>query len=110
MSATAIVDVRACACFKVIALGFAEIVKFPSTVRSIVVVFVSDPLVPYIVITDVPVVAEALAVSVTTVEVVEDDGLKDAVTPLGSALVVNVTFPAKPPDGVTAIVDSALVP
>jgi hypothetical protein len=75
-----------------------------------VVVWVSDPDVPVIVILLVPVVAVLLAVNVT--ELVEVVGFvpNEAVTPLGSAELDSVTDPLKPPDGVTVTVLLPLVP
>lgn len=51
-----------------------------------------------------------LAVSVSTLEVADDVGLNAAVTPLGSAEVVNATLPVKPPVSVTVIVSVPLAP
>ncbi len=78
------------------------------TVSEIVVVWLRLPLVPVTVTVDVPVVAVLLAVSVNVLEPVEDAGLKDAVTPLGSPLAENETLPVKPPEGATVIVEVPL--
>jgi hypothetical protein len=50
----------------------------------VVVTGVSVPEVPVIVTVEVPAAAVLLAVSVRTPEVVEDAGLNEAVTPLGT--------------------------
>ena len=70
----------------------------------------SVPDVPVIVTEEVPVVAVALAVKVTTLAL--DVGLvpKVAVTPLGRAELDSVTAPVKPPEGVTVIVLLPLAP
>ena len=80
------------------------------TVRLMVVVWVRVPDVPVIVIVLVPVVADALAVKVSTL--VEVVGLVPnvAVTPLGRAELESVTDPVKPPEGVTVMVLFPLVP
>jgi len=54
------------------------------TVRASGVVLISSPLVPVMVIGEVPTAAVSVAVSVITVESVDDVGLNDAVTPAGS--------------------------
>jgi hypothetical protein len=56
------------------------------------------------------VVAVLLAVSVSTLELVEDAGLNEAVTPLGSPETVNATLPVNPPVSATVIVSVPLVP
>jgi hypothetical protein len=76
----------------------------PSTVRLMVVVWVSVPEVPVMVMALVPVVAVLLAVNVMVLLEVVGFGLMVAVTPLGSADLESVTAPAKPPEGVTVIV------
>ena len=68
------------------------------------------PDVPVIVTVNAPVVAVLLAVSVSTLEVAEEVGLKAAVTPLGNPDTVNATLPVNPPMSVTAIVSEPLVP
>jgi hypothetical protein len=80
-------------------------------VRAMVVVAVVLPEVPVTVtVTGPPVVAELLAVSVSTVEVAEEVGLKAAVTPLGSPVAVNDTVPLNPSTGVTVMVSVAVLP
>lgn len=74
------------------------------------VVAVSVPEVPVIVIVDVPAVAELLAVSVSTLDVVEDAGLNEAVTPVGIPDAVNDTLPANGLTSVTEIVSVPLLP
>jgi len=75
-----------------------------------VVVWVSVPDVPVIVMLLVPVVAVLLAVNVK--ELVDVVGFvpKEAVTPLGNAELDSVTDPVKPPEGVTVTVLLPLVP
>jgi hypothetical protein len=73
-------------------------------VSEIVVVWVSVPDVPVIVIVLVPVVAVLLAVKVIVLVEVVGFGLMVAVTPLGRAELESVTDPVKPPDGVTVMV------
>jgi len=80
------------------------------TVSATVVLAVVLPLVPVIVTVEVPAVAELLAVSVRTLEVVEEVGLNEAVTPLGRPLAVNATVPLKPFTGVTVTVSVVLLP
>ncbi len=80
------------------------------TVRPIVVVAVVLPEVPVTVTVNEPAVAVLLAVSVSTLELVEDVGLKEAVTPLGSPDTVNATLPVNPPVSATAMVSVPLVP
>jgi hypothetical protein len=75
-----------------------------------VVLAVVLPLVPVMVIVDEPVVAVLLAVNVSVLEVLDDVGLNEAVTPLGSPDAVNDTLPVKPLTGVTVTVSVALVP
>jgi hypothetical protein len=75
-----------------------------------VVLAVVLPLVPVMVIVDEPVVAVLLAVNVSVLEVVDDVGLNEAVTPLGSPDAVNDTLPVKPLAGVTVTVSVALLP
>lgn len=69
-----------------------------------VVVAVKLPDVPVIVIVVVPASAVVPAVKVRTLVEVAGFGLKEAVTPFGSAEVVKVTLPLKPPCGVMVIV------
>jgi len=79
-------------------------------VSEMVVVCVSVPEVPVIVIVLVPVVAVLLAVKVRTLEDVVGFVPNEAVTPLGRAELESVTDPVNPPDGVTVIVLLPLVP
>jgi hypothetical protein len=85
--------------------GFAEV-----TVNVRFVVCVRLPLVPVIVMVDVPVAAVELTVSVR--ELVDVVGLvpKLAVTPAGNPEADRVTLPVKPPEGVTVIVLLPLLP
>src|SRR5215813_10948360 len=81
------------------------------TTRVIAVGWVRLPLVPVTVTLAVPVVAVADAVKVRVLLApVTEAGLKLAVTPLGSALVVRATAPAKPPVRATLIVLVTLAP
>jgi hypothetical protein len=80
------------------------------TVSATVVVAVSDPEVPVIVTVEVPAVAVLLAVNVRTLEVADDVGLNDAVTPLGKPDAANVTLPVKGLTSVTVIVSVPLDP
>jgi hypothetical protein len=57
-----------------------------------------------------PVVAVLLAVSVSTLELVEDAGLNAAVTPLGNPVAANETLPVNPPVSVTVTVSVPLPP
>jgi hypothetical protein len=68
------------------------------------------PEVPVTVIVKAPVVAVLLAVSVSTLELVEDVGLNEAVTPLGIPAAVNATLPVNPPMSVTVMVSVPLAP
>lgn len=79
-------------------------------VRFTVVVCVSVPDVPVMVIALVPVVAVLLAVKVRTLVPVVGLVPKVAVTPAGRAELESVTDPVKPPEGVTVIVLLPLVP
>jgi len=96
----------------VAAEGFSVKLPVPAatTVSVKVVVAVVDPEVPVTVMVDAPVVAVLLAVSVSTLEVVEDAGLNEAVTPLGRPDAVNETVPVNPARSVTVMVSVALVP
>jgi hypothetical protein len=92
-------------------LSVKPVVTLALTVRAMVVVAVVLPEVPVTVtVTGPPVVAVLLAVSVSTLELVEDVGLKAAVTPLGIPEVVNVTLPLKPSTSVTVMVSVAVLP
>jgi hypothetical protein len=59
---------------------------------------------------DEPAVAVLLAVSVSTLELADDAGLNEAVTPLGSPVAVNATLPVNPPVSVTVTVSVPLLP
>jgi len=76
----------------------------------LVVTGVNVPEVPVIVMVDVPAAAALLAVSVSTLEVVEDAGLNAAVTPLGMPDALKVTLPANGLTSVTVIVSVPLEP
>jgi hypothetical protein len=66
------------------------------TVRLIVAVCVKPPDTPVIMMDDVPVVAELLAVKVSVLVLVALAGLKDAVTPLGRPEAESPTLPLNP--------------
>ena len=68
----------------------------PITVNATVVVAVSVPEVPVMVTVAAPSVAVLVAVSVSTLELVDEAGLNEAVTPLGSPETDIVTLPVKP--------------
>lgn len=81
------------------------------TVSATVVLAVVLPEVPLMVtVTGPPVVAVLLAVRVSTLEVVDDVGLNEAVTPLGIPVAVNDTLPLNPFSGVTETVSVTLLP
>jgi hypothetical protein len=93
--------------------GLADSAKLGAavTVRLTVVVALSVPLVPVIVITLLrPAVAALVVVKVSTEEPVVEAGLNDAVTPAGTPLIESATLPVKPPVGVTVILDVPLAP
>ena len=73
------------------------------TVSLIVVVWLSVPDTPVMVMVDDPVVALAVAAKVTVLVEVAGFGLNDAVTPLGRAEVLKVTLPLKPFSGAMVI-------
>jgi len=77
------------------------------TVTLIAVVAESVPLAPVIVTDAVPTVAVPDAENVTVLVPAVDAGLKEAVTPAGNPLALNVTLPLKPPLGVTEMVSVA---
>jgi len=80
------------------------------TVRAIVVEAVRLPEVPVIVTVAAPVVAVALAVSVSTLVPVVGFVPNAAVTPLGRPEAAKVTLPVNPPTSVTEIVLVPLPP
>ena len=80
------------------------------TVREIVVLAVVLPEVPVMVTVDVPAAAVLLAVSVRTLEVADEAGLNEAVTPLGSPVAVNDTLLLNPSTSATEMVSLALLP
>ena len=101
-------------CIIVKLLGDAEIAKFGAgtgfTVRETVVEFAKLPEVPRTRTETVPVVAVLLAVSVNVLVPLVLLGLKDAVTPRGRPEADKLTLPAKPPCGVTVMVEVTLAP
>ena len=80
------------------------------TSRVKVVLAVVLPEVPVTVTVKAPVVAVPLAVSVSTLELADDAGLNDAVTPLGRPDTVNATLPVNPPVSATVILSVPLAP
>lgn len=81
------------------------------TVRAMVVFAVVLPEVPVMVtVTDPPTVAVLLAVNVSTVEVADEVGLNEAVTPLGRPVTANDGLPVNPSTSVTEIVSVAVLP
>ena len=80
------------------------------TVRAMVVVAVRVPEVPVMVTVAAPAVAVLLAVSVSTLELVDEAGLNEAVTPLGSPVAVNDTLPVNGLTSVTVMVSVPLAP
>jgi hypothetical protein len=76
----------------------------------VVVTGVSVPEVPVMVIVEVPAAAVLLAVSVSTLEVVEDVGLNAAVTPVGNPDAEKDTLPVNGLMSVTVIVSVPLEP
>src|ERR1019366_8747131 len=75
-----------------------------------VVVAVRVPEVPVMVTVAAPAVAVLLAVSVSTLELVDEAGLNEAVTPLGSPVAVNDTLPVNGLTSVTVMVSVLLAP
>ena len=75
-----------------------------------VVVAVVVPEVPVIMTVDEPTAAVLLAVSVSKLELEDDAGLNEAVTPLGNPVAVKATLPVNPPVSVTVIVSVPLLP
>jgi hypothetical protein len=94
--------------------GEAAMVKLAVAVAVIVsakvVVAVRVPEVPVMVTVDVPVVAELLAVSVSTLVPVVGFVPYDAVTPFGRVELVRVTLPVNPLTSVTVMVLAPLLP
>lgn len=78
-----------------------------ATVRATVVVAVTEPEVPVIVTVDVPTVAVLPAANVTTLELVDEAGLKVAVTPPGRPEAEKATLPA---NGLTSVIVMVSVP
>jgi hypothetical protein len=78
------------------------------SVRLVAAVVLPD--VPVTVTVNAPSVAALLAVSVSTLEVAEDAGLNEAVTPLGRPDAVNDTVPVNPLRSVTVMVSVPLLP
>jgi hypothetical protein len=89
-----------------------ESVKLPPvvTVRVKVVLAVVLPEVPVIVTGDVPTVAVALAVNVSTLVVVVGLVPYATVTPAGRPVAARVILPVKPPTSVTVMVSVADFP
>ena len=86
--------------------GESESVKLGAgIVRASVVVAVSEPEVPLMVIVALPTAAELLAVRVSTLLPVVGLVAKAALTPLGRPEAASVTLPANPFRPVTAMVD-----
>ena len=114
VSVTVMVSVPLLPCFTVSDVGEEESVKpavtFALIVSATVVVAVVLPDVPVTVTVAAPMVAVELAVSVSTLELVEEAGLNEAVTPLGSPDAVNVTLPVNPPVSVTVMELVPLLP
>jgi hypothetical protein len=106
-----LVLVAPCVTDNVPVVGESEKVGAAATVSAIVVVSVSEPETPVMVIvTGPPTVAVLEAVRVNTLEsVVVGLGLKLAVTPLGSPVAERVTPEANPLAGVTVMVSLVLV-
>lgn len=73
-----------------------------------VVVAVSEPEVPVMVTVAVPATAVLLAVNVSTLELPDEAGLNEAVTPLGSPVATNDTLPVNGLTSVTVMVSVAL--
>jgi hypothetical protein len=94
--------------------GEAESEKFgvavAFTVSETEVVWLKVPDVPVMVTVEVPVVAVALAVNVTTLVPVVGLVPKAAVTPEGRPEAESVTLPVKPPEGVSVMVLLPLLP
>jgi len=82
-----------------------ETVVVAITFTARLVEAVCEPEVPVMVMKEYPILAELLAVSVSTLVPVVGFGLHDAVTPLASPVADRVTLPVKLPIGVMVIVD-----
>lgn len=80
------------------------------TVSAMVVEAVTLPEVPVMVTVEVPVVAELLAVNVSTLVPVVGLVPNAAVTPVGRPDAARVTLPVNPPTSVTVMVSVAVVP
>ena len=80
------------------------------TVSAMEVVADSVPEVPVIVTGYVPATAVAAAVNVTTLELADEAGLNEAVTPLGRPDAANDTLPVKGLTSVTVMVSVPLLP
>jgi hypothetical protein len=80
------------------------------TINEMEVVALNVPEVPVMVIGYVPATVDAAAARVTTIEVVEEAGLKVAVTPVGRPEAANVTLPANGLTSVTVMVSVPLAP
>lgn len=68
------------------------------------------PDVPEMVMGYVPATVDAATARVTTLEVVDEAGLNEAVTPVGNPEAANVTLPANGLTSVTVIVSVPLAP
>jgi hypothetical protein len=80
------------------------------TISEIVVLALTEPEVPVIVMAFVPVATVELALRVSTLAPVAGFVPNDAVTPLGRPDATRVTLPVNPPEGVTVIVSVPLAP
>jgi hypothetical protein len=78
--------------------------RYLVTIRVTEAVCCKLPLVPLIVNVNVPVLFPAVTVIVELPDVFTDGGLKLAEAPPVNPLTLNVTVPAKAPDGVTVTV------
>ena len=75
-----------------------------------VVVAIVLPEVPVIVTMAVPTVAVLLAVRASTLELLADAGLNEAVTPVGRPVALNDTLPVNPPTSATVMVPVPVLP
>lgn len=109
---TVLVPVSPCFTFTVV--GEADSANFlvvpESTVRLIVVVLISLPEVPVIVMVAGPVVAVELAAKVKVLMEIVGFVPNVALTPLGKPKALSTTLPEKPPEKVTVIVLAPLAP